>query len=109
MARCAPKEKQRRVDDLAKKIIEGWSQRQLMVFVQEEYGVSVQHAQWYIRHARDLIKQDATQVDRTDMLAAKIQMLEQIARDAVASGRESNAIGAIRLLSELIGLGMIGK
>ena len=39
------------------------------------------------------------------MLAAEIQMLEQIAAEAVAAGRENNAIGAIRLLNELVGLG----
>lgn len=42
-------------------------------------------------------------VERADLLAAKIQMLEQIAADAVAAGRENNAIRAIRLLNELVG------
>ena len=37
------------------------------------------------------------------------QMLEQIARDSVASGRENNAIGAIRLLAELTGFGVEQK
>ena len=50
------------------------------------------------------MKADLSDVDRQDMLASKIQMLEQIARDSVAQGRENNAIGAIRLLSELVGL-----
>ena len=44
-------------------------------------------------------------MDRVDMLASKVQMLEQIARDRVASGRENNAIGAIRLLAKLTGFG----
>ena len=44
-------------------------------------------------------------IDRADMLASKVQMLEQIATDAVAAGRESNAIGAIRLLNDLVGYG----
>ena len=39
----------------------------------------------------------------------KIQMLEQIARDSVASDRENNAIGAIRLLAELTGFGVDQK
>ena len=38
-----------------------------------------------------------------DILTSKVQMLEQIATDAVAAGRESNAIGAIHLLNELVG------
>ena len=40
------------------------------------------------------------------MLAAKIQQLEAIAGDSIASGRENNASGAIRFLSELVGLGV---
>ncbi len=51
------------------------------------------------------MKSDLDDVERADLLAAKIQMLEQIASDAVAAGRENNAIGAIRLLNELVGLG----
>ena len=39
------------------------------------------------------------------MLASKVQMLEQMATDAVAAGHESNAIGVIRLLNELVGFG----
>ena len=46
-----------------------------------------------------------TSQSSTEMLAGKVQMLEQIARDSVASGRENNAIGAIRLLAELTGFG----
>ena len=49
---------------------------------------------------------DLKDLDRQDMLAAKIQQLEAIARNSIASGRENNAIGAIRLLSELVGLGV---
>ena len=50
------------------------------------------------------MKADLSDIDRVDMLASKVQMLEQIATDA-AAGRESNAIGAIRLLNELVGFG----
>ena len=39
------------------------------------------------------------------MLVSKVQMLEQIATDAFVAGRKSNAIGAIRLLNELVGFG----
>ena len=55
------------------------------------------------------MKADLVDMDRSDMLASKVQMLEQIARDSVASGRENNAIGAIRLLAELTGFGIEQK
>ena len=59
--------------------------------------------------ASNLIKADLGDIDRTDMLTSKVQMLEQIARDSIASDRENNAIGAIRLLAELTGFGIEQK
>lgn len=73
--------------------------------MREDWGLSGDQATRYIGEARDLVKSDLDDVERADLLAAKIQMLEQIAADAVATGRENNAIGAIRLLNELVGLG----
>ena len=105
MAKCTKKEKLRRVEELADLLVKGLSQRQLINHVRDDWGLSGDQATRYIREARDLVKSDLDDVDRADLLAAKIQMLEQIASDAVAAGRENNAIGAIRLLNELVGLG----
>ena len=55
------------------------------------------------------MKDDLFDIDRVDMLASKVRMLEQIARVSVASGRENNAIGAIRLLAESTGFGVDQK
>ena len=63
----------------------------------------------HIHEARDVVKDNLVDLDRADMLASKVQMLEQIARDSIASGRENNAIGAIRLLAELTGFGIEQK
>ena len=46
---------------------------------------------------------DLGDIDSTDILTSKIQTLEQIARDRVASGHEDDAIEAIRLLAESTG------
>ena len=105
MAKCTKKEKLRRVEELADLLVKGLSQRQLINHVRDDWGLSGDQATRYIREARDLVKSDLDDVERADLLAAKIQMLEQIASDAVAAGRENNAIGAIRLLNELVGLG----
>ena len=105
MMGCTKKEKLRRVEELADLLVKGLSQRQLINHVRDDWGLSGDQATRYIREARDLVKSDLDDVERADLLAAKIQMLEQIASDAVAAGRENNAIGAIRLLDELVGLG----
>ena len=105
MAKCTKKEKLRRIEELADLLVKGLSQRQLINHVRDDWGLSGDQATRYIREARDLLKSDLDDVERADLLAAKIQMLEQIASDAVAAGRENNAIGAIRLLNEMIGFG----
>ena len=103
MAKCTKQEKIRRTEELANLIVKGLSQRQLMHHVTDAWGLSSEQASRYVREARDVVKADLSDIDRVDMLASKVQMLEQIATDAVAAGRESNAIGAIRLLNELVG------
>ena len=103
--KCTKAEKTARVEELANLIVKGLSQRQLMLHVTDVWGLSSEQASRYVREARDVVKADLSDIDRVDMLASKVQMLEQIATDAVAAGRESNAIGAIRLLNELVGFG----
>ena len=107
--KCTKVEKKARIEELADLIVKGYSQRELSRHVQELWRLSDDSASKYIREARDLVKADLGDIDRTDMLASKVQMLEQIARDSVASGRENNAIGAIRLLAELTGFGVEQK
>ena len=103
--KCTKVEKKARVEELANLIVKGLSQRQLMHHVTNSWGLSSEQASRYVREARDVVKADLSDIDRVDMLASKVQMLEQIATDAVAVGRESNAIGSIRLLNELVGFG----
>ncbi len=55
------------------------------------------------------MKDDLFDIDRIDMLASKVRILGQIALDSVASGREINLIGAIRLLAESTGFGVESK
>ena len=107
--KCTKAEKTARVEELADLIVKGLSQRQLMHHVTNSWGLSSEQASRYVLEARDVVKADLSDIDRVDMLASKVQMLEQIATDAVAAGRESNAIGAIRLLNELVGFGKTSK
>ncbi len=107
--KCTKLEKKARVEELADMIVKGYSQRELNRHVADAWGLSQGSALLYIREARDVVKADLVDIDRADMLASKVQMLEQIARDSVASGRENNAIGAIRLLAKLTGFGVEHK
>ncbi len=107
--KCTKLEKKARVEELADMVVKVYSQRELNRHVVDVWGLSKNLALLYIREARDVVKSDLVDIDRTHMLAAKVQMLEQIVRDSVASGRGNNAIGAIRLLAELTGFGVEQK
>ena len=102
--KCTQAEKKRRIEEIADMIIAGYSQRHLIKHVRSAWGLSDDSATLYIRSARDLVKSDLHDVERADLLAATIQQLQEMARKSAAQGRENNAIGSLRLLSELVGL-----
>ena len=58
----------------------------------------------YIKQAREVVKDDLKDLDRADMLR-KDSDAGADRRCVAAQGRENNAIGAIRLMNELIGFG----
>ena len=91
--KCTKVEKKARIEELADLIVKGYSQRELSRHVQELWGLSDDSASKYIREARDLVKGDLGDIDRTDMLASKVQMLEQIARDSVHQAEKTMPLG----------------
>ena len=107
--KCPKVEKEARVEELAEMVVKGYSQRELKRHVKQRRGLSEDSANMYNHEARDVVKDDLVDIDHTDMLASKVQMLEQVARDSVASGRENNAIEAIKLLAKLTGFGVDQK
>ena len=58
----------------------------------------------HIKEVRGIAKSRLTKTNRPGMLAAKVQQLEQIAHNIIASGRENNMIDTIRFLSKFVGL-----
>ena len=63
-----------------------------MHHVTDTWGLSAEQASRYVREARNVVKADLSESDRVDMLASKVQMLEQIATDAVAVRRITTEI-----------------
>ena len=66
-------------------IVKGLSQRMLIHNVRNSWGLSDDSATNYIREARAIVRADLGDLDRADMLATKIQLLEQMASDAAAA------------------------
>jgi hypothetical protein len=66
-------------------------------------GVSARTADKYIAEARLVLREDAN-IERHDYLASRLQTLDSIVQKSVKAGQFNNAIGALKLQSELLGL-----
>ena len=73
---------------------------QICEFAEKEWGASRSTADAYIAKARQRIREDYS-VERTDFIASRLGTLDKIVQESIRTGQHSNAIGAIRLASEL--------
>ena len=101
--RASKKEVERRTQVLAKLIVEGANCVELQSYGQREWGLCHAQVSHYINLAREWIR-DQTDIDRPAFVSAKIAQLEKIAREAAKAGQHNNAIGALRLMSEMVGI-----
>ena len=73
---------------------------QVHEFCRREWGVHRATSAVYIQRARAIIREDYS-IERMDFIAARLGALDKIVQESINSGQHSNAIGAIRLASEL--------
>ena len=101
MAKKASKhEIDRRVHEVVKLISSAKTTSYVCRYAREEWGVSVAQAERYLQRARDIIRADYS-IERNEFMASRIALLDKIAERSIESGQHSNAVGAIRLQSEL--------
>ena len=70
----------------------------------ERWGLSPRTADRRIAAARQQITNDVNQEDRQDVVARMMQQCLKIAEEAAETRQLSNAIGAMRLYGELVGV-----
>ena len=70
----------------------------------ELWGLSERTANRRIEAAREQIKRDANGADRQEIVATMMSQCLKIAKEASETRQLSNAIGAMRLYGELIGV-----
>ena len=70
----------------------------------ERWGLSERTGDRRIQAARELIKRDANMADRQEIVATMMAQCLKIATEASETRQLSNAIGAMRLYGELIGV-----
>ena len=96
-------EKEFRVNKVVRMLVNCASRSSIVRFLADEYGVSERTADNYIAEARLILKKDAD-IDRHDYLASRLQTIDTIVQKAMKCGQYNNAIGALKLQSELLGL-----
>ena len=70
----------------------------------EKWGLEERTADNRIKAAREAIRNDASVVDRQELAAMLMDMATKVAEESVSTRQMSNAIGAMRLLSDLGGI-----
>jgi hypothetical protein len=100
MARISREEKEHRIDRVARLIISGGRTSECARFCAEKWGVGRRQAEHYIHEARDLIRADMS-MERSDFIAEKLSLMNEIQKKALQSNQLGAAIGAARLAAEL--------
>jgi hypothetical protein len=93
-----------RVNRICSMLVRGYVSREIRQFGAQQWGLNERQLYTLIERARARLVEDAN-VDRQEMLAAKIQTLDLVIRKATDAEQYNNVIGAIRLLCELTGTG----
>ena len=70
----------------------------------DKWGVSERTARARLAQARKLITAEVNAADRQDVVATMMQQCLKIAKEASETRQLSNAIGAMRLYGELVGV-----
>ena len=80
------------------------SAREIRRELATRWGLSHRTADRRIQSARERIRQDANDQDRQDVVATMMEQCLKIAKASAETNQHSNAIGAMRLYGELIGV-----
>jgi hypothetical protein len=92
----------RRIGVVVRMIVNCKRRSEIMEFAKIEWGVGRQTVDAYIARARAVLKEDYSH-ERADFIASKLSTLEKVVTASIECGQHSNAVGAIRLMSDLIG------
>ena len=80
------------------------SAREIREMLADRWGLQERTANARIQAAREKIRADANAQDRQDVVATMMEQCLKIAKEASETRQLSNAIGAMRLYGELVGV-----
>ena len=101
--KCTKATAQARVNQCYRWISECKGRPAILQLGSDQWGVSERQIDDYIKKARDQIQVDWS-IDRKEYVAQLAQKLERVAENSLASGQNSNAIGAYGLQARILGI-----
>ena len=93
---------QQRRQQALKLLGDGWGTSELTAKLADEWGCSRRQSRRYVADAYAELVADLDHVEAADMLAQIVNRLETVARLATEAGQHAAAVGATRLLAELV-------
>ena len=99
---AGPNVAQQRRQQALRLLGEGWGTSELTAKLADEWGCSRRQSKRYVADAFDELVADLDHVEAADMLAQIVNRLETVARLATEAGQHAAAVGATRLLAELV-------
>jgi hypothetical protein len=92
------------VDQVRELLIEGYRPNQIRKICAERWGLTGRTAEYRMQTARRMMTADLEGIDRKEITAQMIEQATEILKMARETRQLSNAIGALRFSSELLGL-----
>jgi hypothetical protein len=94
----------RQVDQVREWLITGYRPSEIRQLCAEHWGVRTRAAESRMQEARREVLRDIAAIDRQEITAQMVESASDILKLARESRQLSNAIGALRLQAELLGI-----
>ena len=102
MTRVTKAEKERRIQETLQALIDGYGTSTLASHLSEKWGCTRRNALYYIHKADLRLQKDLKKVDKRDITARLINLLELNIQKSMRQNNYGAAIGGIRLMKDLV-------
>ena len=102
MTRVTKAEKERRIQETLQALIDGYGTSTLASHLSEKWGCTRRNALYYIKKADIRLQKDLKKVDKRDITARLINLLELNIQKSMRQNNYGAAISGIRCLNDLV-------
>ena len=102
MTRVTKAEKERRIQETLQALIDGYGTSTLASHLSEKWGCTRRNALYYIKKADIRLQKDLKKVDKRDITARLINLLELNIQKSMRQNNYGAAISGIRCMKDLV-------